>query len=76
MLCTSGCRGHCPGAEGAASRGRARVRCAVWPQPSGPVPVRLVDERLTTVSAHQALQRVRREPGAATGRSSTRRPPW
>ncbi len=40
-----------------------------------PTPVRLADERLTTVSAQPIAARGATEPGSS-GRSSTRRPRW
>lgn len=46
---------HLSGAEGAAS-GAARAYAVVLAQAVAPVPVRLVDERMSTVSAHQALR--------------------
>jgi putative Holliday junction resolvase len=42
------------GREGSAS-GAVRTYCGVLAQAIAPVPVRLVDERLSTVTAHQAL---------------------
>ena len=54
---------HLSGAEGSASAG-ARVYAAVLASAVAPIPVRLVDERMSTVSAHQALH--------ASGRSGRR----
>jgi putative Holliday junction resolvase len=54
---------HLSGAEGSASEG-ARVYAAVLASAVAPIPVRLVDERMSTVSAHQALH--------ASGRSGRR----
>ncbi len=45
---------HLSGAEGAAS-GAARAYAVQLAQAVAPIPVRLVDERMSTVSAHQAL---------------------
>ena len=45
---------HLSGAEGAASAA-ARAYAGSIARAVGPVPVRLVDERMSTVSAHQAL---------------------
>ncbi len=45
---------HLSGAEGAAST-EARTYAGTLARSLAPVPVRLVDERMTTVSAHQAL---------------------
>jgi putative holliday junction resolvase len=45
---------HLSGAEGAAS-GAARAYAGSLAQAIAPVPVRLVDERMSTVTAHQAL---------------------
>jgi len=54
---------HLSGAEGASSE--AARAYAVWlAQAIAPIPVRMVDERMSTVSAHQALQ--------ASGRSGRR----
>lgn len=52
---------HLSGQEGAASAA-ARAYAVTLAQAIAPVPVRLVDERMSTVSAHQALR--------AAGRSS------
>ena len=46
---------HLSGREGSASAS-VRTYCDALAQAIAPVPVRLVDERLTTVSAHQALR--------------------
>jgi putative Holliday junction resolvase len=46
---------HLSGREGAAAWA-IRTYCGVLAQAIAPVPVRLVDERLTTVTAHQALR--------------------
>jgi putative holliday junction resolvase len=46
---------HLSGHEGAAARA-IRTYCGVLAHAIAPVPVRLVDERLTTVTAHQALR--------------------
>ena len=46
---------HLSGREGSAS-GVVRTYCGVLARAVDPVTVRLVDERLTTVSAHQALR--------------------
>lgn len=54
---------HLSGAEGAASAA-ARAYAVGLAQAVAPVPVRLVDERMSTVTAHQALQ--------ASGRSGRR----
>ncbi|GAA3821492.1 Holliday junction resolvase RuvX [Cellulomonas soli] len=54
---------HLSGAEGASSAG-ARAYAVLLAQAVAPVPVRLVDERMSTVSAHQALY--------ASGRSGRR----
>lgn len=54
---------HLSGQEGAAA-GSARAYAGVLAQAVAPVPVRLVDERMSTVSAHQALH--------ASGRSGRR----
>ncbi|MBO1750460.1 Holliday junction resolvase RuvX [Actinotalea sp. BY-33] len=54
---------HLSGAEGSASQA-ARTYAGVLAHAVAPVPVRLVDERLSTVSAHQALH--------AAGRSGRR----
>ena len=54
---------HLSGAEGSASQA-ARTYAGVLAHAVAPVPVRMVDERLSTVSAHQALH--------ASGRSGRR----
>jgi putative Holliday junction resolvase len=54
---------HLSGAEGSASEA-ARVYAETLASAVAPVPVRLVDERMSTVSAHQALH--------ASGRSGRR----
>ena len=54
---------HLSGLEGAASQA-ARVYAGALASAVAPVPVRLVDERMSTVSAHQALH--------ASGRSGRR----
>ena len=54
---------HLSGAEGAAS-GAVRAYCGALAHAIAPVPVRLVDERLSTVTAHQVLH--------AAGRSGRR----
>lgn len=54
---------HLSGAEGASSEA-ARAYAVLLAQTVAPVPVRLVDERMSTVSAHQALY--------ASGRSGRR----
>jgi putative Holliday junction resolvase len=54
---------HLSGTEGAAS-GAVRAYCGALAHAIAPVPVRLVDERLSTVTAHQALH--------AAGRSGRR----
>jgi putative Holliday junction resolvase len=54
---------HLSGTEGAAAAA-ARAYAGVLAQAVAPVPVRLVDERMTTVTAHQALR--------ASGRSGRR----
>ncbi|MFJ4107679.1 Holliday junction resolvase RuvX [Oerskovia enterophila] len=46
---------HLSGAEGAATLG-ARAYAGLVARAIAPVPVHLVDERMTTVSAHQALR--------------------
>ena len=61
-------RGGSGGREGARVGGRAGPRVA-------PVPVRLVDERLTTVSA-EAMLRDRGRKGGRGEPWSTRPPPW
>ena len=54
---------HLSGVEGSASAG-ARVYAGALASAVAPIPVRLVDERMSTVSAHQALH--------ASGRSGRR----
>ncbi|MDM7853419.1 Holliday junction resolvase RuvX [Cellulomonas alba] len=54
---------HLSGAEGAASQA-ARAYAVALAQAVAPIPVRLVDERMSTVTAHHALQ--------ASGRSGRR----
>ena len=54
---------HLSGAEGSAS-GAVRTYCGALAYAIAPVPVRVVDERLSTVTAHQALY--------ASGRSGRR----
>lgn len=54
---------HLSGAEGSAS-GAVRTYCCALAHAINPVPVRVVDERLSTVTAHQALY--------ASGRSGRR----
>ena len=54
---------HLSGSEGSASAG-ARVYADALASAVAPIPVRLVDERMSTVSAHQALH--------ASGRSGRR----
>ena len=54
---------HLSGAEGSAS-GAVRTYCGALANAITPVPVRVVDERLSTVTAHQALY--------ASGRSGRR----
>lgn len=54
---------HLSGAEGSAAR-EVRTYCGILARAIAPVPVRLVDERMSTVTAHQALH--------ASGRSGRR----
>jgi putative holliday junction resolvase len=54
---------HLSGAEGSAS-GAARAYAGALAQALAPIPVRMVDERMSTVTAHQALH--------ASGRSGRR----
>ena len=52
---SSGCRARCRAGTGRPRRRPGRTPGS-WPSWSAPVPVRLVDERLSTVTAHQALR--------------------
>nr|WP_297428305.1 Holliday junction resolvase RuvX [uncultured Actinotalea sp.] len=54
---------HLSGAEGSSARD-VRTYCGILARTVAPVPVRLVDERMSTVTAHQALY--------ASGRSGRR----
>ena len=63
---------HLSGREGSASEA-ARNYGVHLARAVAPVPVRLVDERMSTVSAHRRCRRPG-GPGAASARSSTRRP--
>lgn len=65
---------HLSGVEGASSVA-ARTYAGAIARAVDPVPVRLVDERMSTVSAHQALH-ASEEQVASTVLSSIRRQRW